>query len=333
MTAAALSRLGVGLWTMQSTAVAPAQPTALYRAFAEDAQLVERLGFHSVWTAEHRAWYDGWCPALMHAQAFAAARTSRVRFGNAMLLLPQHDPVRMARAVATLDRLSGGRVDLGAGLGHRDAEYDALGLRRDRRGRRMDEALETLARVWSGELGDEPPVQRPGPPIWIGGMAPPAVARAARHGHGLMLPQTLRPHELREIAEDYRGQAATPGPVGALRDVWIEPDAARERRFRARVDRHFREEAGSWWVLKGQVGFSQPEQLTRQLQRIYDTEVIGSAERVAQELNALFAAGADFLALRLNFDFVERPALHEQIARLAEEVAPLLEVPAAAPAR
>src|SRR4051794_23485931 len=126
-----LSHLGVGLWTMQSTATAPANLTALYRSFAEDALLAERLGFQSVWTAEHRGWYDGWCPAPMHALAVAAAHTETVRLGTAMLLLPQHDPVRFARAISTLDRLSGGRVDVGAGLGHRDAEYDSLGLRRD----------------------------------------------------------------------------------------------------------------------------------------------------------------------------------------------------------
>jgi len=330
MAAASLSHIGVGLWTMQSTAAAPANPTALYRAFAEDAVLAERLGFHSVWTAEHRAWYDGWCPAPIHALAFAAARTERLRLGTAMYLLPQHDPVRTARAVATLDRLSGGRVDLGAGLGHRDAEFDGLGVRRDRRGRRMEEALDTLAAAWAGEHGDEPPVQRPGPPVWIGGMAPAAIARAARHGHGLMIPQTLRPHEMRALVDDYREQAARPGRIGALRDVWIEDDPIRADDFRRRVDRHYREDAGSWWVLKGQVGFSQPAQMDRQLQRIYDTQVIGPPAEVAERLNELFAAGAEFLVLRLNFDFVERLELHESLTRLAEDVAPLLPVPAPA---
>jgi alkanesulfonate monooxygenase SsuD/methylene tetrahydromethanopterin reductase-like flavin-dependent oxidoreductase (luciferase family) len=293
---------------MQSTAAAPAGPTDLYEWFAEDAGLAERLGFRSIWSAEHRAWYDGWCPALVHAQAFAAARTDRVRFGHAVMLVPQHDPVRLARSLATLDRLSGGRVDLGAGLGHRDAEFDMLGLRRDRRGRLMDAALDAMAGVWAGEGGDEPPVQRPGPPVWIGGMAPQAIARAASRGHGLMLPQTLRPHELRAIVDDYRSQAARPGPVGALRDVWVEPEAA-----------------GSWWVLKGQVGFSQPEQLDRQLARIADTEVVGPAEQVAEGLNALYAAGAEFLVLRVNFDFVERAELREKLHAVAEDVVPLLE--------
>jgi len=329
MSAAAFDAVGVGLWTMQSTATAPADPGALYERFAHDAALAERLGFRSIWSAEHRAWYDGWCPALVHAQAYAAARTERVRFGHAILLVPQHDPVRLARSLATLDRLSGGRIDLGAGLGHRDAEFDMMGLRRDRRGRLMDTALDTLAAVWAGEHGDAPPAQRPGPPVWVGGMAPQAIARAASRGHGLILPQTLRPAELRRIVDDYHAQASRAGTVGALRDVWIESDPHRAKAFRRRVDTHFREEAGSWWVLKGRVGFSQPEQLERQLARISETEAVGPPERVVEELNALYAAGAEFLVLRVNFDFVERAELHEQLHALAELVVPLLEPTAA----
>ena len=117
--------------------------------------------------------------------------------------------------------------------------------------------------------------------------------------------------------------------MGALRDVWVESDPRRAAEFRRKVDAHFREEAGSWWVLKGQVGFSQPEQMDRQLTRIYDTEVVGPAEQVAQELNALYAAGVEFLVLRVNFDFVERGELREKLQALAEDVVPLLE-PAAA---
>jgi alkanesulfonate monooxygenase SsuD/methylene tetrahydromethanopterin reductase-like flavin-dependent oxidoreductase (luciferase family) len=188
-----------------------------------------------------------------------------------------------------------------------------------------------MAAVWAGEHGDAPPAQSPGPPIWVGGMAPQAIARAASRGHGLMLPQTLRPHELRRIIDDYRGQAGRPGTVGALRDVWVEADGRRAQEFRRKVDAHFREEAGSWWVLKGQVGFLQPEQMDRQLARIYDTEVVGPPEQAAEELNALFAAGVEFLVLRVNFDFVERAELREKLHLLAEEVVPLLEpAPAAA---
>jgi alkanesulfonate monooxygenase SsuD/methylene tetrahydromethanopterin reductase-like flavin-dependent oxidoreductase (luciferase family) len=329
-----LDRLGVGLFTMQSTATAPGNHAALYREFAEDARAVEAHGLHSVWTAEHRIWYDGWCPAPLHAQAFAAAGTSRVRFGNAMLLLPQHDPLAFGRAVATLDRISGGRVDLGVGLGHRDPEYDALGIRRDRRGRIMDEALATLDAVWAGAHGDEPPVQRPRPPLWLGGMAPAAIARAARLGHGLMLPQTLRPHELQAVVGSYREQAIGRATIGVMRDVWIEPDEERCAGFRRAVAKHYREESGAWWILKGDVGFSHPERMERQLARILDTALVGPAPVVAAGLGELYDAGADFVLVRLKFDFVGQAALHEQIARLAQEVAPLLPVsPVVAEAR
>jgi alkanesulfonate monooxygenase SsuD/methylene tetrahydromethanopterin reductase-like flavin-dependent oxidoreductase (luciferase family) len=325
-----IDRLGVGLWTMQSTAAAPANHIYLYRRFAQDARVAERLGYASVWTAEHRVWYDGWCPALIHAQAHAAARTTRLRFGNAMLLAPQHDPVALGRAVATLDRLTGGRVDLGLGLGHREAEFDALGVRRDRRGRLMEATLATLAQAWAGSLGDEPTVQHPGPPIWIGGMAAPAIARAARLGHRLMLPQTLLSDKLATLADDFREQYEGPGrgTVGVLRDVWIEPDPRRAALVREKLRRHYREEAGAWWVLKGHLGFAQPEYMERQLARVADAALVGTVEEVASGLGALFEAGADLVVVRLEFDFVTQDELHEQLARVAEDVAPALPGPA-----
>lgn len=309
---------------MQSTATTPVSIARRYRDFVEDVALAERLGLHSVWTAEHRLWYDGWCPMPLHAQAAAAARTSRIRFGNAMLLLPQHDPVRLARAAATLDRLSGGRLDLGVALGHRDAEYDALGIRRDSRGRRMDEALATLDQVWSGAVGDRPPAQPGGPALWIGGMAPAAIARATRGGHNLMLPQTMFPDQIRAIADQYRREARRPGLVGVLRDVWVESDLHRARAFETQVRLRFHEEAGGWWMLKGRPGFFAPDQIRRQLDRISSASVIGAPSFVVERLDELYTAGADFLSLRLNFDFVEPVELRTKLRELAELVIPQL---------
>jgi alkanesulfonate monooxygenase SsuD/methylene tetrahydromethanopterin reductase-like flavin-dependent oxidoreductase (luciferase family) len=309
---------------MRSMALTPSNRVTNHRAFREDARLAESLGFHSLWSAEHRIWYDGWCPVPLHAQAAAAAVTERLRFGNAVLLVPQHDPVAMARAALELDRLSGGRVDLGIGLGHRDAEFDALGVRRDRRGKLMDAALETFYEVWRGEHGDPLPVQRLGPPLWIGGMAPRALERATRGGHNLIVPQTLLPSELRRLVDDLRTRTPTVGTIGTLRDLWIEPDPRKAAAFRQRYADHFREEAGSWWVLKGTPAFQKPVELERQMRRITDAALIGSPDEVATGLRELIEAGADFLTFRIHFDIVDTEELRQQMHVIAETLPPLL---------
>src|SRR5207253_3165092 len=83
--------IGLALWTMQSTAGAPASHSALYRHLPDDARLVEALGFDSMWFAEHRFWYDGWCPAPLVAAASAASATTSLGIGTSMVLLPPHD--------------------------------------------------------------------------------------------------------------------------------------------------------------------------------------------------------------------------------------------------
>jgi probable F420-dependent oxidoreductase len=129
---------------------------------------------------------------------YLAARTTTVRLGTAMLLLPQRNPVYVAKEVSTLDWLSGGRVDLGVGVGWLKEEFEALNTPWERRGRRTDEYLEVLRTLWTddvsafkGETFELPPcemfpkpLQDPHPPIHIGGETPAALRRAARHAQG-----------------------------------------------------------------------------------------------------------------------------------------------------
>lgn len=297
----ASSRIGIGLWTMQSTAGWPANFSRAYEGFSASATLIERYGFDSIWSAEHRFWYDGWCPAPLHAAAFAAAHTSRIRFGTAMLLLPQHDASAVVRNAVTLDRLTGGRVELGFGLGYRDEEFAAVGVPRKRRGRLMDEKLGVVEGSWPAR-------------VWLGGMAPAALARAARRGHGLLLPQTLAPERLRAVAARHR-EAAPGAEIGILRDVHVVGDRRDAGRFRERVLTHYREEILSWWS----------GGLERQLEFVDRAALIGGPDAVAEGLQELCEAGASYLVIRLNFDFLEQAALQEQVARLAEEVVPRLD--------
>jgi len=328
---------------MQSTAAAPANHAALYRQFVDDARRVEDLGFHSLWLAEHRFWYDGWCPSPVVATAAAAAATERLRFGYAMLLLPQQEPLRFAEAVATLDRLSGGRIDLGVALGHRDTEFDGLGLERTRRGRRMDEALDVLTAAWSGSFdyaGSQfryprtdvrpAPVQKPHPTVWVGGMAPEALRRAARRGLSYLLPQTMYPDEIAAVVELVKAEAAKAGMpagrIGMLKDAWVGPDGDRVRsRFLPALRSHYTEESGAWWVLKGAfTGFQRRDLLERQLDRIVGTAAVGNPAEVLLSLRALESAGVDFVALRFNFDIVTPAALAESLALFSREVLPAL---------
>jgi hypothetical protein len=112
-----------------------------------------------------------------------------------------------------------------------------------------------------------------------------------------------------------------------MRDVWVEPDPLRAADLRARLRRHYREEAGAWWLLGGRPGFTAPARLEQQLDRLDGCALIGPAEAVALGLSALLE-WADLVVIRPVFDVVSRAELHEQLGRVAADVAPLLPVSA-----
>jgi probable F420-dependent oxidoreductase len=177
----------------------------------------EQRGFESIWMGEHvvelvryasRYPYssDGRLPEMIDggmgepliALSFLAAHTSRIRLGTGVLILPQRNPVYLAKEVATLDRLSGGRVDLGLGIGWQREEFAACGVDWSARGARTDEYLELMRALWSGaavrfegrtwrlpECRQLPaPLQRPHPPLHVAGESDAALERAARCGQG-----------------------------------------------------------------------------------------------------------------------------------------------------
>jgi probable F420-dependent oxidoreductase len=180
------------------------------------AREAESLGYDSLWTVQRilypsapRNEYPGlpggpW-PAYFErvadplvALGYVAAVTSRIRLGTAVVNLPYYAPVLLAKQLATLDLVSGGRLTVGAGLGWSEDEYAATGVPFRRRGRRMDECLRCLKLVWTAELVEfegefyvipasriEPkPVQRPHPPVLVGGYSAAAVRRAVSLADG-----------------------------------------------------------------------------------------------------------------------------------------------------
>ncbi|MBI2207712.1 MAG: LLM class flavin-dependent oxidoreductase [Candidatus Rokubacteria bacterium] len=156
----------------------------------------EALGYEYVWCRDHVLWHSPVLDPFTMLGAIAA-RTSRVKLGPGVLLVPLRSPARVAKAVATLDHLSAGRAVFGVGVGGEfPKEFEACGVPREGRGRRTDEALEAMRALWTtspaafkGEFFSfedavmEPrPLQDPHPPMWIGGRSDAALARAARFG-------------------------------------------------------------------------------------------------------------------------------------------------------
>ena len=209
--------------------VSPTEPVDV-EPIGRVARRAEALGFQSLWTLDQVL---GGSRNLepISLLSYVAAITTRVRLGTAVFVLPQHNPVQLAKELATLDVLSGGRVDAGFGIGNDDqAQSAAFGLRPGRRVRRFTESLSVMRALWSerqatfhGDFFDldetrmEPkPVQRPGPPVWFGGRVEPALRRAVRLGDAWMGPGS-------SSIEDFRGHVAILRQ--ALEETGRDPDS------------------------------------------------------------------------------------------------------------
>jgi alkanesulfonate monooxygenase SsuD/methylene tetrahydromethanopterin reductase-like flavin-dependent oxidoreductase (luciferase family) len=313
---------GVGLWTMRATRSLPGSPAALYRDLIEDARLADALGFHSLWIAEHHFWYDGWCPAPMTAAGAVLGATSQLHVGTGILQLPLQDPLHTGDDAEMLQLLSGGRFELGVGLGYRDAEFDAFGLARADRGRRMSAALETLSQRWADGAGQ-------GPQVWVGGFAEVSIRRAASLGLGLLLPTTVSPAQIRAAIELGRSAALeagrTLGPVGVIKHAWATDGTPRQALEAGdAIAASIREYTGAWFPLKGQPAFEVPELLERQVRRAVDAGLIGPPEQLVADLRELEGAGIDLVVLQLTSDGV-RVDHRANMSLIAAEVLPSLE--------
>jgi alkanesulfonate monooxygenase SsuD/methylene tetrahydromethanopterin reductase-like flavin-dependent oxidoreductase (luciferase family) len=161
----------------------------------------ERMGFDTLQIQEHFFTDDGYGPSLPVFLAILTERTRSVRLMAFLYILPLRNPAALAQETAVLDHVSGGRLDVVVGLGHRAAEYQAFGIDTKTRGSRMEESLTALQKAWTErpftfhgqhlhfddvEVRPEP-LQEPHPPLWVGATTPRAAARAGRHGAHLAL--------------------------------------------------------------------------------------------------------------------------------------------------
>jgi alkanesulfonate monooxygenase SsuD/methylene tetrahydromethanopterin reductase-like flavin-dependent oxidoreductase (luciferase family) len=157
----------------------------------------ESVGFEGAWVPEHHLAEDGYMPSPLVALAAIAARTKTIRLGSAVALAPLYHPVRFAEDCAVLDILSGGRLEMALAIGYRRRETDGYGVDFTKRGKRFDEFLQIVRRLWAGEsvtfegahytvtnAAVRPPPPRGHIPLYIGGFTDKAVERVARYADG-----------------------------------------------------------------------------------------------------------------------------------------------------
>ncbi len=215
--------LSIIRFDMRAPGLEPAQAQRLYDAAVEMAEWADAKGFDMAVVSEHHASADGYLPSPIVLAAAMAARTQRIALFISALLVPLHDPVRLAEDLAVLDLISNGRLSVIAGLGYRPVEYELLGKEWTRRGKLLDEALDVMIQAWTGEpftyrgatVQVTPrPVQEPHPTVLIGGAGPAAAKRAARLGFG-MFPSIDDPELAQLYREECERLGTTPGWVAA----------------------------------------------------------------------------------------------------------------------
>ena len=275
----------------------------------------DRHGYDSLWLSD-RVVGERVGPEPLVALSMVAAYSDRLKFGTSVLQLPIRNPVVLAKEMATLDYLSNGRFLPAIGLGQEDPrEYEACGVSKEDRGRRTDEALTVIRRLWSEDnvthegqffsLHDVTisprPVQVPTIPVWVGGRSEAAQRRVGRVGDGWLV-SSATPQEVRKGVDVVMSTATEHGRkieedhIGALVGYFIAPTQDKARPvaeghiIRPRADAHFTEYSA-----------------------------LGTAEQVTQTIQRYLAAGAS--------KFVVRPLCPpqqaiEQLELLGREVLP-----------
>jgi luciferase family oxidoreductase group 1 len=232
---------------MQSPTGRPSQE--VYARGLEQAQAAESLGYRNVWLGEHHFSTYGLLSRPCQFATYIAAKTTRIRVGTAVIVVPLHHPLIIAEEIAMLDILSGGRLDIGLGRGYQRYEFERFGLKLDAGGGRWDESIDILMKSFAGkpfsydgklfqipETSVYPqPLQRPHPPIWITAQSEYAIDSAVRRGFNVLTGgfgvPTERLAEFNRIFDRVVNEVkpAKPPRVGVQRAVYVTKDAADAR--------------------------------------------------------------------------------------------------------
>jgi probable F420-dependent oxidoreductase len=279
---------------------------------------VEALGFESVWTGDHVSFHNPMYEALTLLATYIPI-TSRIRLGTAVYLLALRTPAIAAKITSTLDALSGGRLIFGVGVGGENPkEFEVVGVPHAERGARVTEGIDVVRTLWrdtpasfkgrftqfEGVSLDPKPVQKPGPPIWIGGRSDAAMTRAGRQGDG-WVSYVVQPERYAQSVAKIRAAAAGRsldgfafahlGFITVGRD-WESAKAVWARALTKRYAQDF-------------------EPLARKY------GIIGTPEQCAEQIARFEAAGCNYMIANPIGDPKDE---RDQVERIAADVLPLL---------
>lgn len=276
----------------------------------------EELGFQSVFLTEHHFTGLPQIPSSLTVLSYLAARTTRLRLGTALIILPWHNPLLLAEQIGTLDLLSDGRFDCGVGKGFRYVECRGFGIPGEELGPRFEEGLDVLTKCWQSQgrfshhgkywhfddaIIDPRPLQSPHPPIWIGAASQQSIHRAADRGYNLLMDQFSDSSQIGERFDWYRRRvlshdvAFDPMRVGVTRAFHLTHSEAETREA---MEHHQKvlsnnrrlssnpNEAGSL-IYRPPVASGDPD----------DTWLIGTADQIERRLNNLRARGIEYVLL------------------------------------
>jgi alkanesulfonate monooxygenase SsuD/methylene tetrahydromethanopterin reductase-like flavin-dependent oxidoreductase (luciferase family) len=301
----------------------------------------EALGLHASFLVEHH--FTGWnqVSATLMLLTSLAMRTTTLRLGTAVMTLPWHNPVLLAEQAATLDLISGGRLEFGVGKGYRHSEFKGFGIAPEEADARFEEALAVILRSWTTrarfshqgrywrfeDIVVEPPAaQRPHPPLWVAGASEPSIRKAAARGFNLILDQYADPKTIGARIALYRGEREAghgrfdSAQVAVARQLYVARNEADKQAALARLAAHNRrllavsrapDRQGGSHVLAYATAPGETER----------NALVGTPDEICRGLEALSNAGAEYVLLTILGG-------KEQLRSFAREI-----MPAFSPAR
>lgn len=288
-----------------------------YNAYINTVVNAEQFGYYSNFLVEHHFSGMGQVSASLNLLTFLAARTTDIRLGTAVVVLPWHNPVLIVEQAATLDLLSGGRFDLGVGKGYRHNEFEGFSIPIEEATERFEEAMTVIRKAWTTEgrfshhgkrwrfdniMIEPAPLQKPHPPLWLAAGRPESLRYAAREGYNLLLDQfqtfevILERLDIFKQALQSAGRTYDPLGVAVARGLFIaRNEEEREAAIAARMQSQ--EVMNAFATTTGQILKSSMASDTDLRKAAVEGLLLGTPDEIIERLKWLEAQGIDYVLL------------------------------------